>query len=227
MDMKNLIFCLILGLAATAYAQSEGHYTSAKVASARKTLSQVTPVFSYSGTILDGDSTQNLDGQNAGIGAGVLFDIGRSDLVFETGFLYRQMGGPAYLLTEQEAVDRGSTRMAADLELNYAIIPLMGKYYVNGRNDASFFVKGGIQPSLLIFREARLKNPIVTDVKDLSHINDFDLIGAVGGGLQIPLNDTTMFVFDATYIRSFTTVFNNMPLYHNGFCGSVGLGIFL
>lgn len=228
--MKKLLILLAL-LGTTAEAQQAmtiEKYNSAKIRSTRRTVSQLTPEFIYTGSVLDGTDNQDLDGQRMGVGAGARLDIGRGDFVFETGFLYRQMGGVTYLYSADEAQEKGlSTRLPAELELNYISIPLMGKYYFNGRDNSSFFARGGLQPSLLIFREARLQDTTAGAIIDMSNINDFDLIAALGMGCQIELNETTLLTFEGTYLRGLTSVFNNMPLYTQGFQGSVGLGILL
>jgi len=226
--MKSLAILLgLLLIGANAFAQIEA-YSSTRVSSSRRMLSQLTPQFSYTGSILDGNETQNLDGQRSGIGAGLRLDIGRTDFVFETGLVYRQLGGPAYLYSEEEARQRGLTsRLESDIELNYLTVPLMAKYYLNGRENASFFVRGGLQPSALIYREARLRNSNSSGVKDISVFNDFDIVGALGVGFQIPINETTMIVMDGTYLRGFISVFNTSSVYNNGFSGNIGLAILL
>jgi hypothetical protein len=230
--MKKLVLTLLaLGLGINAEAQQANtieKYNAAKIRSHRRVVSQLTPEFIYTGSVLDGADTQDLDGQRMGVGAGARLDIGRGDFVFETGILYRQMGGVSYLYSADEAAEKGlSTRLPAEIELNYISIPLMAKYYFNGRDNSSFFARGGLQPSLLIYREARLQDTTAGALIDMSNINDFDLIMALGMGFQIELNETTLITFEGTYLRGMTSVFNNMPLYTNGFQGSVGLGILL
>jgi hypothetical protein len=82
---------------------------------------------------------------------------------------------------------------------------------------------------LLVYKEARPRvNTNNGDtIKELPMVNDFDLIGAAGIGFQIQLNETTMAVFEGTYLRGFTSVFNNQSIYHNGFSGTFALGILL
>ncbi len=230
--MKMLILAILtVGVAVGAEAQQAitiEKYNSAKIRSHRRVLSQLTPEFIYTGSVLDGADTQDLDGQRMGIGAGARVDIGRGDFVFETGFLYRQLGGVSYLYSAEEAAQKNlSTRLPAEIELNYISIPLMAKYYFNGRDNSSFFARGGLQPSLLVYREARLQDRSAGALIDMSSINDFDLIGALGMGFHIELNETTLITFEGTYLRGLTSVFNNMPLYTSGFQGSVGLGILL
>lgn len=238
--MKNLalLICLISVSATTLVtAQAEAQAPAQSAASiyspksgygSRHTVSQLTTELNLTGSILDGQSTQNLDGQRNGIGAGVRLDIGRTEFVFETGLQYRQMGGITYLYTEELAREKGITdRLEADLELNYLSVPLMAKYYFNGRSNPSFYSRIGLQPSFLLFKEARLRNSKATSVIDYSHISEFELTGAAGVGFQIPINDTTLAVFEGTYLRGLTSVFDNTALYNNGFSGTFGLGILL
>lgn len=224
--MKLLAILALVFSSSLVMAQSQ--ITAPRPKRINPVLSQLTPEFFFTGSILDGEDTNEVDGQRTGVGAGARLDIGTGDLVFETGILYRQMGGVAHLYTPEEARKKGITnRLESEIELNYLSIPLMVKYFFNGRANSGFYTRTGLQPSFLIYREARLRDTNAMSVKDLSHINDFDLIGAVGMGFQIPLNDATFAVFEGTYLRGFTSVFDNTALYHNGFSGTFGIGLLL
>ncbi len=228
--MKKLILLLTLvGASLNAQAQQTiEKYNAAKIRSTRRVVSQLTPEFIYTGSLLDAKENEDLDGSRMGIGAGARIDIGRGDFVFETGIMYRQLGGVTYLYTADQAAEKNlNSQLPAEVELNYISIPLMAKYYFNGRDNASFYARAGLQPSLLIFREARPQDTNTNAIIDLSVVNDFDLVASVGMGFQIELNETTMMVLEGNYLRGLTSVFNNMPVYTSGFQGTIGLGILL
>src|SRR3954468_15884776 len=108
--MKKLMIVLtLLGAALNARAETPltiEKYNAAKIRSPRRTVSQLTPEFIYTGSVLDGADNQDLDGQRTGIGAGARLDIGKGEFVFETGIMYRQMGGVSYLYSADEAQEK-------------------------------------------------------------------------------------------------------------------------
>jgi hypothetical protein len=232
--MKKLILFLTLAGAALSAHADPGtpmtieKYNASKIHSSRRVISQLTPEFIYTGSTLDSKENDDLDGMRMGIGAGARLDIGRGDFVFETGIMYRQMGGVGYIYSKDEAAEKHLTsQVAAEIELNYISIPLMAKYYFNGRENASFYAHGGLQPSILIYREARPQDTNAPAVLDLSSVSDFDLVASVGMGFHIELNETTMMVFEGNYLRGLTSTMTNMPVYTQGFQGTIGLGILL
>jgi hypothetical protein len=126
-----------------------------------------------------------------GFSAGVAADIGTSNLVAESGILYRQLG--------TQTSQYGNNLV---LNLGYIGLPLMAKVYTStARHSAAAYFKGGIIPQILIYKNISGSQP----GGDFP-INSLDLEAAVGLGGRFPISQNNDFVLEATLNRGVTNV---------------------
>ncbi len=127
-----------------------------------------------------------------GFSAGVAADIGSSNLVAESGILYRQLGTQTTNQFGQNLV----------LNLGYIGLPLMAKVYTNTtRHSSAAYFKGGIIPQILIY-----KSVSGSQAGSDFPINSLDLEAALGIGGRFPISQDNDFVLEATLNRGVTNV---------------------
>jgi len=186
----------------------------------RKIISQITPEVAVTATSFEGSIADDVQPLTA-IGAGARVDIGRDQLVFETGFGYRRFGAVTSYKNTAYATE-------TQYKLDYFILPLMGKYYFTNRSDSTFFVRAGVVPAYLFHKEATTETegrPARTEY-DIP-TREMDVFAAGGFGVNIYLNPTSFAVIEGTYMRGLSPVMTGSNLYNSGFSGQIGLGIFL
>lgn len=139
-----------------------------------------------------------------GFGIGATTDIGRSELVFETGILYQQLGATAK-----------NDNLNVSIDLNYLSVPLEAKLYLSGQNTSSLYLKGGLMPSFLTSKNLTVSNSIVAVSTSDLLVNDFDLRGVIGIGAKIDLNQRAALVLESTYMTGITKVSSTNEDVHN------------
>jgi hypothetical protein len=145
-----------------------------------------------------------------GLQVGVTADFGSTDFVFESGLLYRQMGSD---------VRDG----AGELTANYLSIPVFAKYYFQGVNETSLYVKGGVLTSVLVHKEEKIGYGVTSGPR----INDFDFGPAVGVGAKFPAGTSSEFFVEANYYRGLIQLWENTTQYNSSlaFMGGFSLAL--
>jgi hypothetical protein len=132
------------------------------------------------------------------ISGGFLFDLGRSDLILETGLMVLSAGA--------KTVQRSTSAADIyDVEINttYLAAPILAKFYGTGVSQ-NFYIKGGAMPALLLAANARGVSQI--DRKTLSRdvsdsVTSYDLVAVAGVGAEFVISPKSSLVLDATYNR--------------------------
>lgn len=127
-----------------------------------------------------------------GLHVGATADFGSSDFVIESGLLYRQLGANA---------GQGDSELTA----NYLSVPVFAKYYFQGFDETSLYVKGGLLASVLVYKEQRGGRAI----------NDFDFGPSAGIGAKFPAGSSSEFFVEANYYRGLIQLWENGSQYNS------------
>ncbi|MDZ4676543.1 MAG: outer membrane beta-barrel protein [Oligoflexia bacterium] len=143
-----------------------------------------------------------------GYSVGALFDLlGTHKMVLETGALYRERG---------VATDNTTFRA------RYISIPVTAKYYLNGQENTSFYLKAGAMGSNLIGSDS------TRTVSSNSTVNftadQWELDGVAGVGMKFVLSQNTDIFIEATYQRPWENLFSGEYAY-SALSGNAGFGI--
>lgn len=178
----------------------------------RGVVNRITPqVALVESTLVNRDGSTDFK-YKSGLAAGVTADIGTSNVVLETGAVYKQLG------TAVEGF--GQT---ANLNLNYVTVPVLAKYYFSPEPTTAF-IKVGALPSFLVGKG----NTAAVGGLIFDEPNTFDLGAQAGLGGRIALGGGADLMLEATYARGFSKVFtNNAEIYNSAFGATAGLGIAL
>ena len=159
----------------------------------------------------DATGSQN----KTGFGIGATADIGHSDVVFETGVLYQQLGTTTRI-----------NDLNVSFDLNYLSVPLEAKAYLNGQDASSLYLKAGLLPSFLTAKNMTVSDGVISVSTSNLLVNDFDLRGIVGIGAKIDLNQRSALVFETTYMQGFTKVpSENYEIYNSAITFTGGFAI--
>ncbi len=144
-----------------------------------------------------------------GYSAGVLLDLaGTSNLVLETGALYRHLG---------TTVDNGLARDNA-YTANYLSVPITAKYYFNGQENTSFYAKAGLMGSTLVSDNTAY---IAPTTKIGARSWEASLLG--GLGFKVNVASSSDLLIEADYNRSIQSVFPGTDIYRSDLTGSLGV----
>lgn len=166
---------------------------------------------------------------------GLLLDIGREYLVFETGLQYFQMGFELSAESELSSVKLSQ-------RTDYLAIPLIGKARMS---MSSFrpYMRAGLVPAFLISTEGRFQtnskgaapSASIEQIATLQNINstsytrdglnDFVLLGVIGLGAEINMGKGAALILDAAYNRGLSPAFKYSKMYDQGFTGFGGVAI--
>lgn len=172
-------------------------------------ISRITPSVSVIESTYTGSNTSNTQSK-IGFGAGLTVDIGRSNIVLETGILYRELGA-----TENYDTQYGNLKITADL--NYLAIPILAKAYFNDPQKNSFYLKGGLLPSFLISKKGTVSDGTNSISTSNLTVNNFDFAGTAGAGVKLAMDRTTSLIFEADAVRGFTNVSTNGGELYNAY----------
>lgn len=128
-----------------------------------------------------------------GVGLGATLEIGRENLVFETGLLYRQQG-ISQKISDVEVV----------VHADYMSLPLAAKYYFNGQDVSSFYLKGGLLPALLVSKKVVGKTLNFRMERSDYFMTNFELGAIAGLGGKINLSSNAALILEANYSRGIT-----------------------
>jgi hypothetical protein len=158
-------------------------------------VSRVIPQASLLVTSLSiSDSQANSFWQNkVGYSLGATVDLGPSQLVLETGLLYRAMGS--------KGSEGGFTETVND---NYLAVPVIGKFYFAEPKGNAVYLKGGFIPQYLVSKSVSIDPSL--PISGEPEINTFDLEWTVGGGYKLALNESNSLFFDLSYSKGMTTI---------------------
>lgn len=218
-----------------------------------KSFVRVSPIIGASGfeLLTGGASTESTQSATGGI----LLSFGRGTLTAESGILYFQSGGDVTYQIEGGSnpnansnfnpalVDNGELADAAaafqksvtiDHQLSYLGVPLIAKYSYFENRQATFFVKGGVMPALLL--NARAESEKIADYvmnpsegadadseASVPVLSDMDVFGIVGIGGTAPMGDDRLFLLDISYFRGFMPIVPDSSYFNQGFALSVGM----
>ncbi len=164
---------------------------------------------SFANAGYEGDHSSRYSRPN-GYSAGILFDLlGNGGMVLETGALYRQFG-----TTYNNGLSEN------DFTANYISVPLDLKYYFNGQESTSVFIKAGVMGSTLISDNTMYSTP-TTQIGAKSWETDF----LVGGGFKFNLSTSTDLLIEVDYSRSIDSVMNAVSLYRSDLSAALGLAL--
>ena len=195
--------------------QQEVRSTSYSKSYSDSPVSRVIPQLGLTIATVAGEKVKDADSTTRA-SAGATVDFGHSDFVLESGALYRQMGA--------SASEGGET---FTLTLDYLSIPLLAKYYVNGvSSSAAFFVKGGLQPGLLVRKKAELKSGSSSQsTNDISGISSTDIPVLVGAGGKFAAAQNMSIIVEGNYSRGLTKINTSGTGIYNSVVGlTAGLG---
>jgi opacity protein-like surface antigen len=156
-----------------------------------------------------GDDSTRYSSAN-GYSAGALVDLlGTSNLVLETGVLYRQLG-----TTYKNGL--GDNRFTA----NYISVPISAKYYFSGQEVTSLYLKAGVMGSTLISDNTVYATP-TTRIGARSWETAF----LAGVGVKVNLSDVSDLIVEGDYSRSIESVFNNASIYRSDLSAALGFAV--
>ncbi len=219
------IAALILSLSSIALAQEETaklqdvgtSSTSISVAqpSQKPKATRITPELSLISSTFVGSGANEAKSITK-ISIGGLIDIGESNLVTETGIVYRQIGA-------DETVAVKSAPTGVETDLNYLTVPIAAKYYFSNQHESSFFAKAGIAPSLLVGNQLAetTHGPNVRN-EDPSA---FAVDALVGLGGKYQLTSQVGIVLEVSYWRGLTSVYSGASVYTSNFVNTIGFNI--
>lgn len=145
------------------------------------------------------DEGADFDDLDEGFTTGLLLNIGQGFWSFETGLNYT---------TTNLETEPGAARTSVD----YWGIPLVARMNFSGKPQETVFIKGGVVP-------------LTIDTPTTDYFDDFDLIGQLGVGGEMPLSEQVSLVVDATYNQLLTR--EGLPTDYSGYHIMAGLSIAL
>lgn len=130
--------------------------------------------FDYTG---DASGSRN----DQGMAGALTVELGEINRFMETGFMVYQSRAEARSLT---------TNQTEEINNTYLAIPLMAKIFPQG-GSRGFYIKGGMLTSFLL-----------SSSKD-ADVRNIDLVGSLGAGGKLKMNEKSDFLIEATYNRGF------------------------
>ena len=138
------------------------------------------------------DASGKTTGTRTGFAIGALADLlGNTNLVFETGLMYRQ---------------QGTTDLGKTFALNYLSVPLSAKYYLYGQQANTPYFKAGLVPAFAVSKSISFEDGSSRDAGN--DFNTFDLAGQLAVGGKIAVSKTASLILEANYLKGFTNVVN-------------------
>jgi hypothetical protein len=204
----------VLFFAATSFADTNASFYQAQYWK-DKNVARFIPHVALTATSFVGADAEPYRAKS-GLAAGILADLGReSNLVLETGVLYREAGAVS-----------DSTIRPTNVFLRYVSVPAAMKYYFNGSQNTSAFLKLGVLPSILVGRDITV--PLVA-AAPTAHLDTytFDIGAFAGFGSKFMITESADFSIEGVYSRSFTGLAANQELFNTGLQISAGLGLAL
>lgn len=217
--LTSLTIALSAAFAATQEGTSQMHTDSQAVTSTSKI--NIIPTIGLGSAAVKISGAKNLKPTSAVSAAG-LVEFGTSALTMQTGLGLTMLGtgisddksDPSFQLTD------------ARMNLTYLNVPVIGKFNFSGSQSRTFFVKAGLMPGFLVYKEFTYKvNDEKKSSKNISGIKNFDLPVVVGLGGAFPLQNGYGLVFDLSWIRSLQTIANEGNAYNESFMVSGGFNI--
>lgn len=162
-------------------------------------------------------------GMRLGTGAGATVDIGRSNLVLETGLLYQQLGSDISSMPSAGFALVTALSGDPELKLDYLAIPIEAKYYFSGQKKSSWYVKGGLMPSFLVSKNAKISSQVFgyqdgsfgwhEETTSTSNVpaNNIYLPAVIGIGGKMNVSDNIAIILETTYQHSITPIFTDSP----------------
>ena len=145
-----------------------------------------------------------------GYDAGVLFDLfGNAGMVLETGVLYRQLG-----TTYDNGL--GSNSFTA----NYISVPVSAKYYFNGQENTSLYMKAGVMGSTLISNNTMYATP-TTQIGAQA----WETALLAGLGVKFNLSSASDLLIEADYNRALDSLFADSSVYRSDLSAALGVAI--
>jgi Outer membrane protein beta-barrel domain len=173
-----------------------------------------------------------------GFSLGVLADLGDSQIALQTGLVYIQEGAQVKINGRDYYGDPYS--VDAKLTSHFIGVPLLVKLNLGAPGSLRFNFKGGIVPVYATNVDLESTSQYVdgygmTQSQKFAGSSDTDLrrfnvLGQLGGGLVIPMDETFDLRLDAVYSRSFLSLSggsNRENMYTQSFTGTFGFGIHL
>ncbi len=222
---KIALSAMVLSLSNFAMAQSE-NATVKDISSSsasiqiespmqRPKAARMTPQLSVISSTFDGSDASNAKAITK-VSLGATVDIGESNLVTETGILYRQIGASESAIINSKSTD-------FETNLNYLSIPISSKYYFSNQHESSFFAKLGLAPSILVGNQMIESSPNNNFRKTDPNVFALDLLIGAGGKYQ--LTESIGIVLEVSYWRSVTPAFSGSNINTSNFVNTIGLNI--
>lgn len=193
------------------------------------------------GTFSDSTSgfTQTTDiSGKPGFSAGVLMDIGESTFSVQTGLIYIQEGAKVKISGRDYYGDPYSVN--AELSANMIGVPLLLKINTGHAGQTRFSFKGGIIPVYATNVDLKSTSNYIDGYgmaqssayggSSDTDLRRFNVLGQVGAGLIIPIDETLDFRIDGLFNRSLMTLSDGASkenMYTQSFMSIIGFGIHL
>jgi hypothetical protein len=146
-----------------------------------------------------------------GFSAGATLDLfGTQKMVFETGLLYRQRNASA-------DSGFGTTTFTA----RYLSVPADLKYYFNGQENTSLYIKAGAMGSNLL--DSNTTRTVSGSTVNFN-ADQWELDGITGLGLKFYLSPSTDLFVEADYQRPWSNMFNGNYAY-SALSANAGFGV--
>lgn len=180
-------------------------------AQARSVTAELTSVTSD----LQGSDTNGDVHAKQGTGAALMAEFGHSAVLFETGLAYAQYGA---------RVANSTSPMTLTVNLDYFSIPLAAKYYLNNRAANDIYVKAGVAPSWLAYKNTDIESARITASNNNFSVKAYNtqMIAGVGGRLNSSAKQSV--VFELSYSRSFEPAIPGYEIYNSSYLASIGYG---
>lgn len=145
--------------------------------------------------------------------AGILLDIiGTKKLVFEVGAQYRE------LVSNFEASAAPDSTVVAQ----YLTVPVNAKYYFNGQNATSLFIKGGVLGSTLLSN-----NKIYSDQNKEIGPRLWETALQAGMGVKLNLSPYSDLIIEANYNRSVDPIYENSSIFRSDLIANAAVALTL
>jgi hypothetical protein len=172
----------------------------------------------------EGEQSHYWRGQ-AGARATVLvdFSLGSPQWVIETGVDYLSAGAYtgqiSYPMKVEDGEPRKTAHMNTKLNLQYVGLPIFFKYYPRSFSQSGVFVKGGLEPVMLVnstfdvpfpedvsaFQSNDSPSPLGDSPKDFN-FQQFDVLTTVGAGLNIQIHPKWSIVLEGVVQQGIVSV---------------------
>jgi hypothetical protein len=199
--MVFIVLSFVLGFISSAYAQEYSNETKMRFenrgSSEERLVRRIIPQAAILLSDYKGGDAPNYQNKN-GFSVGALVDFGTDyHFVVESGLLYRQLNaGSQFALWN------------TNYSNNYLSLPVAAKYYFQGQENTSVYIKGGAMGSTLL---SQTVNSTPGSGGPVYSVNDQNFeVSALGGlGAKFFITRDTDFVVEGVYTRDVNAIFTN------------------